>query len=458
MPFARNRARLRCIRTLAANWSCGGKSPPILPSRAASSVHPPRSSSPAASAAASDWRSACSASRGRKVWMEDPGFPFTRRGLELARLSLAPIPVDADGIDVDHGLRHAPGCGAGCRHPRTAGAARTHPVAGTAFTPARLGRSGRGLGDRGRLSGRAATEGPRRAGACLARSRRSRHSHRLLQQDPEPRPCGWAFSLLPRRWRRSLPRSRRVSRRRPGRRCSSRPRSSCATATICAISGARSGSMQRNATRLLKYLRPHADDITIAGLAVLLRLPDGAPDRAIARETLSFGLAPAPLSLWYASTGFSAIGSAAGYRDISTQASRGILRPPLMRLSTAFHDEPGGGDRNATAFCSPAKSPDGQIIQNSVHPFAQKYSAFAVGQIKTTIRRHPAPTRGALRDRHGRWVGERWTRSACARRDAVLTRTAKSCGPDAAVLASSLAIVTLRVTVARKPFTGESTK
>jgi GntR family transcriptional regulator/MocR family aminotransferase len=45
---------------------------------------------------------------GRKAWVEDPGFPFTRRGLELARLSLAPIPVDADGIDVDYGLRHAP--------------------------------------------------------------------------------------------------------------------------------------------------------------------------------------------------------------------------------------------------------------------------------------------------------------------------------------------------------------
>jgi len=39
----------------------------------------------------------------------------------------------------------------------------------------------------------------------------------------------------------------------------------------------------------------------VAGLAVLLRLPDGAPDHAIARETLSFGLAPAPLSLWHAS-------------------------------------------------------------------------------------------------------------------------------------------------------------
>src|SRR5205085_12530217 len=45
---------------------------------------------------------------GRKVWMENPGFPFTRRGLELARLSLAPIPVDGEGIDVEYGLRHAP--------------------------------------------------------------------------------------------------------------------------------------------------------------------------------------------------------------------------------------------------------------------------------------------------------------------------------------------------------------
>src|SRR5439155_5669375 len=45
---------------------------------------------------------------GRKVWMEDPGFPFTRRGLELARLSFAPIPVDGEGVDVEYGLRHAP--------------------------------------------------------------------------------------------------------------------------------------------------------------------------------------------------------------------------------------------------------------------------------------------------------------------------------------------------------------
>src|SRR6202047_1029994 len=45
---------------------------------------------------------------GQKAWTENPGFPFTRRGLELARLSLAAIPVDASGIDVDYGLRPAP--------------------------------------------------------------------------------------------------------------------------------------------------------------------------------------------------------------------------------------------------------------------------------------------------------------------------------------------------------------
>ena len=45
---------------------------------------------------------------GQTAWVENPGFPWSRKGLELARLSLAPVPVDADGIDVDHGLRRHP--------------------------------------------------------------------------------------------------------------------------------------------------------------------------------------------------------------------------------------------------------------------------------------------------------------------------------------------------------------
>src|SRR5262249_7713976 len=45
---------------------------------------------------------------GQTAWVENPGFSWSRKGLELARLSLAPVPVDADGIDIDHGLRHHP--------------------------------------------------------------------------------------------------------------------------------------------------------------------------------------------------------------------------------------------------------------------------------------------------------------------------------------------------------------
>jgi hypothetical protein len=47
--------------------------------------------------------------------------------------------------------------------------------------------------------------------------------------------------------------------------------------------------------------RPRAKHSVVGGLAVVLRLPDGAPDVSIAKETLTFGLAPTPLSLWYAS-------------------------------------------------------------------------------------------------------------------------------------------------------------
>src|SRR5882757_3816359 len=49
----------------------------------------------------------------------------------------------------------------------------------------------------------------------------------------------------------------------------------------------------------------------------------------------------------------------------------------------------------------------------------------------------------------------RWTRMRCRR--AAQMRTAKSCGPDAAVLASSLR-EEAQATVAKEPITGESTK
>ena len=44
-----------------------------------------------------------------------------------------------------------------------------------------------------------------------------------------------------------------------------------------------------------------ADRLAAPGLAVLLKLPRGTSDMAVVREASAFGMAPSPLSAWYAS-------------------------------------------------------------------------------------------------------------------------------------------------------------
>jgi len=46
--------------------------------------------------------------QGRTAWVEDPCYPVTRMGLDIAGLKPIPIPVDAKGIRVDMGVRAAP--------------------------------------------------------------------------------------------------------------------------------------------------------------------------------------------------------------------------------------------------------------------------------------------------------------------------------------------------------------
>ena len=238
---------------------------------------------------------------GRKVWVEDPGFPFTRRGLELARLSLAPIPVDTDGIDVDHGLRHAPDAALVVVTP-----GQQAPLGPTLSLARRL-----------RLLDWAAQEGAwvieddylgelqlngRAAPALASLDRAGRVIHIGSFSKTLTPTLRLGFVVAPSAVATQFAEVAASLAPAPG------PSVQLATAEFM-----RDGHYMRHLRRtkrvyaaqrdaLLKYLRPRADDISIAGLAVLLRLPDGAPDRAIARETLSFGLAPTPLSLWYAST------------------------------------------------------------------------------------------------------------------------------------------------------------
>ena len=61
------------------------------------------------------------------------------------------------------------------------------------------------------------------------------------------------------------------------------------------------------------------------------------------------------------------------------------------------------------------------------------------------------PTRGAYRDRHGRWARD--AMDALLRETSAATRTAKSCGPDLPTLGSSLCVTSAQATVAKKPGT-----
>lgn len=45
---------------------------------------------------------------GRKAWIEEPGYPLGRRGLELIGATLEPVLVDAEGLRVEDGIARAP--------------------------------------------------------------------------------------------------------------------------------------------------------------------------------------------------------------------------------------------------------------------------------------------------------------------------------------------------------------
>jgi GntR family transcriptional regulator/MocR family aminotransferase len=238
---------------------------------------------------------------GKKAWIENPGFPFTRHGLELARSSLVPIPVDADGIDVDYGLNHAPDAALVVVTP-----GQQAPLGSTLSLARRLrlldwaAQQGAWVIEDDYLSelqlkGRATP-----ALASLDRAGRVIHIGSFSKTLTPALRLGFVVAPLP-----LAPRFAEVAASlapAPG------PSVQLATAEFM-----RDGHYMRHLRRtkrvyaaqgeaLLKCLRSRAKDIAIAGLAVILRLPDGAPDLAIARETHAFGLAPAPLSLWYAPT------------------------------------------------------------------------------------------------------------------------------------------------------------
>lgn len=237
---------------------------------------------------------------GQKVWIENPSFPFARRGLELARLSLAPIPVDAHGIDVDYGLRRASDAKLVVVTP-----GQQAPLGVTLSLERRL-----------RLLDWAAQEGvwvieddylselqligrPAPALAALDRGGRVIYISSFSKTVSPALRLGFLVAPL------SL-----LSRVAEVAACLAPPPGPSVQLAMAQFM--REGHYLRHLRRtkraystkrdaLLECLQVHAKtlSITTAGLAALLRLPDGAPDISIAQKALTFGMAPSPLSVWY---------------------------------------------------------------------------------------------------------------------------------------------------------------
>jgi GntR family transcriptional regulator/MocR family aminotransferase len=276
---------------------------------------------------------------GHTAWIEDPGFPWSRRGLELARLSLAPIPVDSNGIDIDHGLRHHPAAKLVLVTP-----GQQAPLGSTLSLERRL-----------RLLAWAAAHGvwvieddylgelqlSGRAAPALASLDRDGHVVHIGSFSKTISPAlRLGFVVAPVELASRFAEVAACLVPPPG------PATQLATAEFM-----REGHYLRHLRRtkrayatkqraLLEYVRTaaSAEQAIPAGLAVLLKLPRGTPDLAIAREASAFGMAPAPLSAWYSSPASARAGLLLG---VATAPMRDLARScdRLFDLVRRFTDQ-----------------------------------------------------------------------------------------------------------------------
>ena len=236
---------------------------------------------------------------GKKVWMEDPGFFVARKGLELARLSIVPVPVDAEGLNVTYGIENAADAALAVVTP-----GQQAPLGPTLSLKRRLqllewaasndawiieddylcdlqldGRPAPALASLGEgkrvihIGSFSKTVSPAlRLGFVVAPTELvAAFSEVTATLAPAPSPM---IQLATARFMRDGHYIRRVRRLK------------------------RLYSAQRDA--LCKQLRLHDAEWVKAGLAVLLRLPDGVSDVQIVRAAKSVGMAPSPLSTWFA--------------------------------------------------------------------------------------------------------------------------------------------------------------
>jgi len=239
---------------------------------------------------------------GRTAWFEDPGFPLTRTALAMAGLKIAPVPVDAEGLDVASGMASAPDAALAVVTP-----GQQAPL-GMTMSLARRG----ALLDWARdndawiieddylselqLEGRAAP-----ALASLDNGGRVVHIGTFSKTISPALRLG--FVVVPPALAEHF-----------GEVAACLAPAPASTMQFAVASFLREGHYLRHLRRmkrvyaerrqsLLRCLREETAGVldvqATAGMAVLTRIRADAPDTEIALRALPFGLAPAPLSPWY---------------------------------------------------------------------------------------------------------------------------------------------------------------
>lgn len=235
---------------------------------------------------------------GHGAWVEEPGYPLTRRALEMAGLATVPVPVDEEGLNVDAGMRRAPDAAVAVVTP-----GQQAPLGATLSLARRLKllewAKGAGgwiieddyLGEL-QLHGRAAP-----ALASLDREGRVIHVGSFSKTLSPTLRLG--FVVVPPALAASFGNAAACLAPAPG------PAVQLATALFM-----REGHYLRHLRRMKRMYMQRGEvlkermerfgiPLRPAGLGMLLELEPGVADTRLVRDASAFGLTPSPLSPWY---------------------------------------------------------------------------------------------------------------------------------------------------------------
>ncbi|MGJ4858742.1 PLP-dependent aminotransferase family protein [Labrys sp. KB_33_2] len=239
---------------------------------------------------------------GRKAWLEDPAFVLTRVALEQARVTITPVPVDPDGIDVAAGLRLAPDAAFAVVTP-----GQQAPLGLTLSLERRLALLDWAQARQAwiieddylselQLRGRAAP-------ALASLDRRGRVLHAGTFSKTITPALRLGFLVVPPQLAARF-----------GDVAAALAPASAVSIQRAVASFLAEGHYLRHLRRMKRLYAARRDALASClttrigsgmkihangGLAVLLDLPDTIDDVAVSRQALPFGIAPVPLSPWY---------------------------------------------------------------------------------------------------------------------------------------------------------------